>query len=459
MDMKSNVNSPNAKSFFVTFLPLFLLFSAIAIIFGFQELKSQNLILKSKERQNVETLRRIANDDVKTIILDLFLLSVHPALHQMMENDNPTTRQNLAATFKAFCEHTKLYDQIRFLDETGLERVRINFAQDRPHIVANDKLQNKAKRYYFEDTFKLEPGRVFVSPFDLNIENGQIELPLKPMIRFGTPVVDLKNRKHGIVLLNYLGAKLIHNLNQSSSDSMGSLMFLNSKGYWLKGLKPEDEWGFMFKDRKNLTFAHQYPKSWEKINTREEGQFRNEQGIFTFTTSQPLSRNMPSSTGSNKAFNSSDADLSGIDEYWKIVSLVTKETLNERKIILILKWLPLYGLTTLLIALASWGLSHYAIQRKQAMEERFHREKLQGVLELAGAACHELNQPMQALVGYCDLLMMDVDENNTRVDKIEKITAQAERIRNITKKLANITKYETTNYLDTKIIDIDKSSV
>jgi hypothetical protein len=51
---------------------------------------------------------------------------------------------------------------------------------------------------------------VFASPLDLNIERGEIELPLKPMIRFGTPVCDLEGRSQGVVLLNYFGDKLIH---------------------------------------------------------------------------------------------------------------------------------------------------------------------------------------------------------------------------------------------------------
>ena len=66
-------------------------------------------------------------------------------------------------------------------------------------------LQNKEGRYYFKDTIQPEKGEVFVSPFDLNIERGEIERLLKPMNRFGTPVFDITGRKRGIVLLNYFG--------------------------------------------------------------------------------------------------------------------------------------------------------------------------------------------------------------------------------------------------------------
>jgi len=455
--MSYKAKFPTVKSFLLIFLPILLLFSSIATTYFFIELKSQKLILMSKEQQNVETLRRIANDDVKSVVLDLFYLSIHPVLHQMIENNNPATRKKVANIFYDFSDKSKLYDQIRFLDETGMERIRINFRQKRSHTVANDELQNKAKRYYFADTFKLDPGRVFVSPFDLNIEHGQIEDPLKPMIRFGTTVVDLKGRRRGIVLLNYLGATLIHKLIQSVSDSMGSFMLLNAKGYWLKGLKPEDEWGFMYKDRQTRTLVQRHPKSWERISAGEEGQFSNDQGIYTFATIWPLGRDMLSSTGSAEVFNNSDSILSGKDFYWKIVSLVTNETLQEQRTKILFDLLPFYGFIFLLLAFVSLGLSLAVAFRKQISKERLRSEKFQGVLEMAGSICHEINQPMQAVSGYSELLLMDLSEDNPRYSSIKKIKDQTDRMGKITKKLMKITKYETKSYLDGKILDIDKS--
>ncbi len=240
--MKNSV-TPLTKTFFLFLIALLVLSSGIAAIFFFQESKAQIVILKAKEQQNIEKLRRIANDDVKSVTTDLFFLSVNPVLHQMIENDNPIVRQNLADEFKMFSSKSTRYDQIRFLDETGMEKIRINFNQNHPVIISEDKLQNKVKRYYFADTFALEPGHIFVSPFDLNIEHGQIQRPIKPVIRFGTPVVDINGQKRGIVLLNYFGAKLIDNLTQA--DPVDSFMLFNADGYWLKGQHPDDEWGFM----------------------------------------------------------------------------------------------------------------------------------------------------------------------------------------------------------------------
>jgi hypothetical protein len=181
-NMKNSGKSPNiAKPFSLIFLTLFTFATSIVAGFSFQNLKSQKKHLKIAEQGHLEVALREIHENIKSIISDLFYLSVNPSLHQMIETGQLSVREKVSKVFMDFCKNSKNYDQIRFPDETGMERIRINFGQGRPYIVADDKLQNKAKRYYFADAITLEPGRVFMSPFDLNIESGQIEHPLKPI--------------------------------------------------------------------------------------------------------------------------------------------------------------------------------------------------------------------------------------------------------------------------------------
>ncbi len=94
-------------------------------------------------------------------------------------------------------------------------------------------------------------------------------------------------------------------------------------------------------------------------------------------------------------------------------------------------------------------------QRKAAEREKVEKERLQGVLEMAGAVCHEINQPLQAILGYAELLMINTESENKDTHNIKLIKEQANRLGKITKKLSNITRYRTVNYPgDTKIVDI-----
>ena len=95
-------------------------------------------------------------------------------------------------------------------------------------------------------------------------------------------------------------------------------------------------------------------------------------------------------------------------------------------------------------------------QREVVQKAKLEKEKLQGVLEMAGAVCHEINQPLQTILGY-STLYQDNDIISSR--EMNHIKTQAKRIGEITKRLSNITHYKTINYPgDTKIVDIWGSS-
>ncbi len=98
-------------------------------------------------------------------------------------------------------------------------------------------------------------------------------------------------------------------------------------------------------------------------------------------------------------------------------------------------------------------------KRRQLEEEKLLKERLQGVIEMAGAACHELNQPLQTLAAYSHSLSYDLQEDSPVVEKIKMIKRIIHQVGQITRKIMNITRYETKEYIDgSKIIDIDKAS-
>ncbi len=105
------------------------------------------------------------------------------------------------------------------------------------------------------------------------------------------------------------------------------------------------------------------------------------------------------------------------------------------------------------------GIIRDISDRKLAEQERLQKEKLQSILEMTGAVCHELNQPLQNLTLSSDDLIVGMAEDNPLYEHAAEITRQADRIGEITKKLMGITKYETKDYIKgIKIIDIDESS-
>lgn len=102
---------------------------------------------------------------------------------------------------------------------------------------------------------------------------------------------------------------------------------------------------------------------------------------------------------------------------------------------------------------------HTNLELKKVEHERIQKEKLQGVIEMAGAVCHEINQPMQVVCGYSDLLLEDISKDNPIHKDLSIIKGQIVKMGEITKKLMMITQYKTRDYIEgRKIIDIDKAS-
>lgn len=98
-------------------------------------------------------------------------------------------------------------------------------------------------------------------------------------------------------------------------------------------------------------------------------------------------------------------------------------------------------------------------EKNRAAKSRLQNEKLQGVLETAGAVCHELNQPLQIASGHIEMALLDAPGDPTVANLADKLHGQIERMASITNKLQNITRYETKDYPGNKvIIDIHKAS-
>lgn len=86
------------------------------------------------------------------------------------------------------------------------------------------------------------------------------------------------------------------------------------------------------------------------------------------------------------------------------------------------------------------------------------KEKLQVIFEMTGAICHELTQPMQAISGNSELMLLSIQKDNPLYRNAKAIKEQVERMGDITRKLKRVTRYKTKDYINSKIIDLDSAA-
>ncbi len=472
------VNWPRAcKSTLAFFLPAIALLGCITAVVLFATSRSEMKATQAKELHTVKLQQRNVDADILQVTSDLAILAHAKILDRLWDaegNPVPAVLAELEASFLNFATQRKLYDQIRLLDADGMEIARVNYNSGHPAIVPDEKLQNKKGRYYFDDALVLNRKEIFVSPLDLNIEHGRIEQPLKPMMRFATPVYDRQGTKRGIVLLNYFGAKLLNRLVAIvNTDEQSQPMLLNADGYWLKGPYPENEWGFMYEERKDRTFTKAFPKSWEIIQAQEDGQFEAPEGLFTFATVYPLLQGQHSSTGSGNAYAPSAKKLKREQYYWKIVSYVPAGSLtanhNNRlkyavMILVLISVILLWGSWQRALAVeqrkqsemdlrSAYGELEHRVEdrtrdlkktnekllkeiteRKKAEEERKQlqtqlnrAEKMETIGILAGGVAHDLNNILGAIVGYPDLMLDDLPDDSPLKSPVLAIKESGDR--------------------------------
>jgi diguanylate cyclase (GGDEF)-like protein len=352
--------------------PFLLLFIFFAILLGgmimfFYNFQAGNHAtrLKIEEQHSIALQRMVVHNYFTSVISDLMFLAGQDDLQAYLKDP---TEQNLSSVnleFLNLTKNRKQYDQIRYLDENGEEISRINFNGGNPFIVDKQRLQNKQKRYYFAEAFKLNQGSFYVSPLDLNVEHSEIETPYKPMIRIGTPVYDKSGSKRGIILLNYLGENLLDLIQEVGSVAHGQTMLLNAEGYWLKHPVAKKEWGFMFEDKTDLSFAKQNPELWQQFIAKPKGQIVTPQGVYTFDTISLLD------SGLLKGLKTNVNAISMGDSTWKIVSFISANTLSSYARSLMVNLFTLGAGLLLLVAILAWYLALSITRWKRSQEQLF----------------------------------------------------------------------------------------
>jgi methyl-accepting chemotaxis protein len=125
----------------------------------------------------------------------------------------------LSQIFKAAASNKTAYQQLRYLDENGNEMVRIDQVGGEVTIVSGTGgLQNKSTSSYFTGTRELDSNQIYISELNLNKENGAVQVPHTPVIRFSTPVFDPNGAYRGALVANVYAESLLSRLRFESGE-------------------------------------------------------------------------------------------------------------------------------------------------------------------------------------------------------------------------------------------------
>jgi diguanylate cyclase (GGDEF)-like protein/PAS domain S-box-containing protein len=352
------------SEFLKIIFPLALISALVVVAFQIQSYRYELDDLRALGEASVQASSESIHKDFVDASADLRVLAASTSLREVLDSGGPQAIESTARDFLAFIAFKKKYDQVRYIDAQGMEVIRVNYRAGAPLIVPAQKLQNKGDRYYFRDTLSLSRDQVFVSPLDLNIENGVIEQPRKPMIRFGMPLFDSSGVKKGALVINYLGDHFLDHLRTIETAQGNRTMLLNGEGYWLLAPDPEDEWGFMFDNGRR--FQSRYPSAWRTFQQSPAGVYQDGEGIFAYTTIHPMKQGHVSSTGSAEAYAPSAAMLRGKEYSWVLTSHVPMQVIEAKKMRRWVVGLLQYGVLLLILVPLTLAFSWAHVRRRAA---------------------------------------------------------------------------------------------
>ncbi|MEW8141586.1 MAG: sensor domain-containing diguanylate cyclase [Candidatus Thiodiazotropha endolucinida] len=398
-------------SFLMLFIPASLLLALIFYAFSTQTEKYELQTTLIREEAALNSASELTSLLFEQKLSDLMVLAEGEVLRSYIHDPSLKHWIRVAREFSLFARRKPKYFQLRYIDNSGMEVIRINSDDNVQEIVPQSEMQNKADRYYFKEAMKLALGEIYISPLDLNVERGVIEQPVKPTVRFATPVSDGYGRKRGIVIINYTPNELLQRIADNFETLRGNAVMLNSQGHWLQGVPEEQLWGFMY--GRDETFATQKPDVWAAVTSSEKGSFFTDDGVYIFKRAYPLVRNRLGT-------------LENVDEtivpspsrvekrYWIFLSHISNSLIEDltakRMIVATITYLLLF----LVAGVISVLFAKNSVQKKQAfrkLQQYATTDDLTGLAnrrELDKVALREFKRATR-FTRHLSVLMLDLD--------------------------------------------------
>jgi PAS domain S-box-containing protein len=354
--------------FLLLFLPIVMLVSIGTWSLGESRINTEMSMLMADEKTFVELSQgRLARELAVPIRHMISLANEKPVRHvyEALEGSNAAQMEE---AFISLMSRNPNYDKVRWIDDHGLERVRVNNSNGQPQLVPHGDLQDKHDRYFFIDTLRLEKGEIYISPLDLNMENGQFELPYKPTIRVATRIFAVDGTPRGILIINIAARSMLNAFVGSAGPAANRMMLLNADGYWLKSPDESEEWDFMF--QRKMTLGNRYPEAWEAISKADKGQVHLPDGLWTWSSVSPVPER--------------DTRLSH-NIHWKVVTHLPASELSALEYQV---WPVKLGSALIILSLFGFGIDRLV----QAKAARAKAEKEAALARSEVAAAHRLQE-------------------------------------------------------------------
>lgn len=264
-------------------IPFVLIVVVSCVVFAHLSIETKLLHIEKEEEFHVRVGESKVKETLHPPLHHLFGLALEPNVLQAIQHfsqDPDQSREKIEKELTSLLFQNPDYLQARWLAANGMEEVRVERRGGDVRVTPLEELQNKSDRSYFQKTMALDPGGLYVSPFELNQENGVIQTPYVPTLRYAIRLGSEKDSDQGIIVINIDGQQLLDKAVAPFSGDNQRVHFLNQDGYWILSPQRKHEWDFMFGQTER--FLNDYPDVWAQIVKQPFGQMEIDSGLWTW---------------------------------------------------------------------------------------------------------------------------------------------------------------------------------
>lgn len=377
------------KYFWALLIPVALVAIVVAFAFRQMSIDSEFEQVSAAERSHLQQISAFVAAEVSSSVHRLDALTQEAAVQLAIDTSTPRAIRVLQSVFLTLANRNPTCQQIRWIDQSGAERVHVMRSQNAPIIVKPQQLQNESSRDYFKNVISLPGGEIHISRFNFDIENGQSKKHPLPTIRVAKTIQNSRGQGRGILIIDISTPYMLEALRIAHDGTPDTdYIIVSGSGY---GLAPNAQAGqAKTNPEQYAVFSTKYPAAWNHISSSRAGSAELEDGIWVWKEILPealIARIAAASSGdflTTTRIHSDDLTLTLVAH--KSTSALAKSTKNITVqitvgtilLLIIYAWSLLFMMRSqeserraaIEAAHAKAQASH--MQRLKELEERFH---------------------------------------------------------------------------------------
>jgi len=208
------------------------------------------------------------------------LLSHSRNLYEYVLTPSEANKAVVEDVWSSVAANQKWYTQIRYLDVTGTEKIRLNYLHSDERVFRSSQLQDKSERDYFQYAMSLKENEIGSWGIDLEQDYGKRVEPYRPTLRLLTPVY-VQGVRSGYLVLNidvwYLASRLNFSPNKRFRPEL-----IGEEGYYLASENQSKLFGNLIETREQYNFALRLPMSWKAMQEQKSGYVQEAGGLVVF---------------------------------------------------------------------------------------------------------------------------------------------------------------------------------